>query len=126
MKKVFATVAVMMTLGSVYAQSSTEKNDTIVTDTTKTQPVEQIYMQRNDTVVTDTTKAEPVELAYIMQNDTIVTDTTKTETPVELAYATPNDTIVTDTVKNKVPETPCEKKRENIIQALNALKKSEA
>lgn len=104
MKKIFATVAVMMTLGSAYTQSNTEKNDTIVTDTTQTQPVEQTCMHRNDTVVTDTTKAEPVELAYIMSNDT----------------------VVTDTVKAQNPETPCEKTRENIIKALNATRKSEA
>ena len=125
MKKVLATVATILVTGSMYAQSNTEKNDTIVTDTTKTTPVEYVHILKNDTVVTDTAKTTPVEYAHILKNDTVVTDTAKVEQPVGLAYTVPNDTIINDTTQNK-PITPCEKKKENIIQSLIAQRKTHA
>lgn len=104
MKKILATVATILVTGSMYAQSNTEKNDTIVTDTTKTTPIESVH---------------------ILKNDTVVTDTAKVEQPVGLAYTVPNDTIINDTTQNK-PITPCEKKKENIIQSLIAQRKNHA
>ena len=119
MKKFFATAAMAMSMGCVFAQGNVNTNDSTANDSTKTKLEAMLLAIVNDSVAGDSTKA------LVAQNDTVVTDSTKARPAALVARAEVNDTVTTEKKDaEKSTQGTCDKKAgEKAIRAFNAMRK---
>ena len=134
MKKFFATAAMAMSMGCVFAQGNAGTNDSTANDSTKTKLEAMLLAAANDSVANDSTKAFAMledsvagdsTKALAAQNDTVVTDSTKARPAALVARAEVNDTVATEKKDaEKSTQGTCDKKAgEKAIQAFNAMRK---
>ena len=122
MKKFFATAAMAMSMGCVFAQGNINTNDSTANDSTKAKIEALLWAIANDSVANDSTKA------LMAQNDTVVTDSTKAQPATLVAYHAVNDTVTAEKkdLEKKTPATCDKKAGEKAIEAFNAMRKINA
>ncbi len=86
MKKFFATAAMAMSMGCVFAQGNINTNDSTANDSTKAKIEALLWAIANDSVANDSTKA------LAIANDSVANDSTK-------ALAIANDSVANDSTK---------------------------
>ena len=122
MKKFFATAAMAMSMGCVFAQGNINTNDSTANDSTKAKIEALLWAIANDSVADDSTKA------LMAENDTVVTDSTKAQPATLVAYHAVNDTVTAEKkdLEKKTPATCDKKAGEKAIEAFNAMRKINA
>ncbi len=152
MKKFFATAAMAMSMGCVFAQGNINTNDSTANDSTKAKIEALLWAIANDSVANDSTKALAIAndsvandstkalaiandsvandstKALMAQNDTVVTDSTKAQPATLVAYHAVNDTVTAEKkdLEKKTPATCDKKAGEKAIEAFNAMRKINA